>query len=235
MSTKIRIKKIIGLTVFLFLCLSGLSQAWYDKTHLALAKVSGYPQWYNAAGPDIAKIKAGEKEARNHYSNNPLGTVITPEMILEQVARYDDPDDEKGHLYGAIVASLRDYRSAKVTGKYTEYYLAYCVHYVGDLSMPLHNTIHNSFNRQNHSTLDGIVDDELLDHLERIKIYPIKIQSENDLIQEIARIANLSMKLGYQLEAENRPLTKEEAYIQLGHSASLLKAVLDYLRPGGDL
>ncbi len=64
--------------------------------------------------------------------------------------------------------------------------------------------------------MDGAVDDEVLDHLDRIKIYPIKIQSEDDLIKEIARIANLSMKLGYQLEAENRNLSKEEAYIQLG-------------------
>ena len=68
----------------------------------------------------------------------------------------------------------------------------------------------------------------MLDHLERIKIYSIEIKSEDDLVREIARIANLSMKLGYQLEAENRILSKEEAYVQLGHSASLLKAILDY-------
>lgn len=36
------------------------------------------------------------------------------------------------------------------------------------------------------------------------------------------------MKLGYQLDAENRTLTKEEAYIQLGHSASLLMTTLRY-------
>ncbi len=78
--------------------------------------------------------------------------------------------------------------------------------------------------------MDGAVDDEVLDNLDRIKIYPIKIQTEDDLIQEIARIANLSMKLGYQLEAENRNLNREEAYIQLGHSASLFKAILDYIR-----
>jgi len=76
--------------------------------------------------------------------------------------------------------------------------------------------------------MDGIVEDEVLNHLERIKIYPIQIKSEDDLVREIERIANLSMKLDYQLEAENRMLSKEEAYVQLGHSASLLKAVLDY-------
>jgi len=40
------------------------------------------------------------------------------------------------------------------------------------------------------------------------------------------------MKLGYQLEAENRFLTKDEAYIQLGHRASLLKAILGRIISG---
>jgi len=228
MVTKKRVSRTVALTFFLFLSFPGISQAWHDKTHLAIAKVAGYENWYNAAGADIAKVKAGNKEARNHYSDNPPGTDITTKMILDQVQRYDDPSDERGHLYGAIVASLRDYKSSRATGKYGEYHLAYCVHYVGDLSMPLHNTINNSFNRQHHKAMDGIVENEVLDHLERIKIYGIKIKSDEDLVKEIARIANLSMKLGYQLEAENRFLTKDEAYIQLGHSASLLKAILDY-------
>ena len=96
--------------------------------------------------------------------------------------------------------------------------------------MPLHNTLYDEFNRQHHSAMDGIVKDEVLNHLERIKIYPIQIKSEDDLVREIARIANLSMKLGYQLEKENRMLSKEEAYVQLGHSASLLKAILEYVK-----
>jgi hypothetical protein len=70
----------------------------------------------------------------------------------------------------------------------------------------------------------------VLNNLERIEIYPIQIKSEDDLVREIVRIANLSMKLGYQLEKENRMLTKDEAYMQLGHSASLLKAVLEYVK-----
>jgi hypothetical protein len=48
--------------------------------------------------------------------------------------------------------------------------------------------------------MDGAVDDEVMDHLDRIKTYPIQIQAEDDLVNEIARIATLSMKLGYQLE-----------------------------------
>jgi hypothetical protein len=70
----------------------------------------------------------------------------------------------------------------------------------------------------------------VLKNLDKIKLYAIKIDSEEDLVKEIARIANLSMKLGYQLESEDRLLTKEEAYIQLGHSASLVKAILEYAK-----
>jgi hypothetical protein len=40
---------------------------------------------------------------------------------------------------------------------------------------------------------------------------------------------NLSLRLGYKLQKENRFLTKDEAYEQLGHSASLFKAILDYV------
>jgi len=77
--------------------------------------------------------------------------------------------------------------------------------------------------------MDGIVNDEVLDNLDKIKVYPIEIKTEQDLAGEIARIANLSMVLGYKLEDEGRLLTREETYNQLSHSSSLMKAVLDYL------
>jgi hypothetical protein len=54
---------------------------------------------------------------------------------------------------------------------------------------------------------------------------------KTDFAWQIARIANLSRKLGYKLRAEKRNLTEEQAYIQLGHGASLLKAVLQHLSP----
>ena len=68
----------------------------------------------------------------------------------------------------------------------------------------------------------------MLDNLDKIKIYAIKIRNESDLVKEIVRIANVSKSLGYKIEEENRLLTKEEAYAQVSHSASLIKAVLSY-------
>ena len=221
---------IITLLTFIFLIgLAGSSYPWHDETHIAIAKTTGYKKWYNATGADMAKLKAGKVEKLNHYVNNPPGTVITPEMVFQQIKKYNKKNDIRGHLYGAIIASVRDYLKEKQMGKYGEYHLAFCSHYVGDLSQPLHNTLYNAYNHKNHVTTDGIINDEVLDNIDKINIYHIKIESEEDLTNEIARIANLSIEKGYQIQDEKRLLTKEEAYEQISHSASLFKAILRYV------
>ena len=63
-------------------------------------------------------------------------------------------------------------------------------------------------------------------------MYNIKLRTdhfEEDLAKEIARIANISRLLGLKLRSEDRNMTKEEAYTQLGYSASLLRAVINEL------
>ena len=223
-------KFLIHILPLFIIIISSPTAAWFDKTHLAISKAAGYKNWYNAAAADLAKIKAGKVEEYNHYVNNPPDTVVTPEMILAQVERYNSDVDRDGHLYGAIIASVRAYLEDKQRDRYGEYHLAYCSHYVGDLSMPLHNTSYNEFNMKYHMIIDGIIEDGVLDNIHKIKLYEIKINTEKELADEIARIANISLKLGYSLEAEERILKKEEAYEQISHSASLFKAILDYVR-----
>jgi pentose-5-phosphate-3-epimerase len=217
------------LAIFFVIVFAGKSYPWHDETHIAIAKAAGYKKWYNATGADMIKLKAGYTERLNHYTNNLRGTIVTPEMVLKQIEKYNKKTDVIGHLYGAIIASLRDYLKEKHKGKYGEYHLAFCVHYIGDLSQPLHNTLYNSYNRKNHKTTDGIINDEVLENIDKIKIYSIKIESEEDLANEIARIANLSLKKGCQIQDEKRLLTKDEAYEQISHSASLFKAILEYV------
>ncbi len=221
------------LVILLFTCIFLFygpipSDAWFDETHVAIAKVAGYSKWFNAAGPDMIKKKMGNREGHNHFVNNPRRTVITPEMVLAQAEKYNKID-RHGHLYGAIIASVRDYIKEKERGKYGEYHLAFCAHYVGDLSQPLHSIEHSIFNQRYHKDIDGIVNGEIWENMEKIKLYPITINSEMDLAKEIARIANQAMAFGYKLEDEGRLLTKEEAYQQLSHSASLFKATLEYV------
>jgi hypothetical protein len=217
---------ILALSLILF---STQGWAWHDETHIAIAKAAGYEKWFNAAGADITKIKAGDIEKKNHFVNNPPDTVVTVEMVLDQAGRYNKPHDTKGHLYGAIIASIREYRTTTQTGKYAEYHLAFCAHYVGDLSQPLHNTLYNSYNRKNHTATDSIIEDEVLYNLPLIEVSPIEIHSERDLAGEVARIANLSINLGYQLEKEGRMLSRQEAYEQISHSASLFRGILRWL------
>jgi hypothetical protein len=218
--------------LFLILATAGPAAAWYEETHLAIAKAAGYAKWYDAAAADIAKAKMGAREGHNHYHSAPHGIVITPEMVLQQARRYDRIDPE-GHLYGAIIASFRDYLKVRRTGKYAENQMAYLIHYVGDLSMPLHHTPHNAFNRKYHAANDGIIEHEVLANIKKIRIYDLSIGSEKDLADAVARIANLSKALGQKLEREGRLLTKAEAYAQISQSASLLKAILRYIRSLG--
>ena len=184
------------ITIFIIGFLPKPGLTWHDETHLAIAKAAGYEKWFNAAGADITKIKAGDVEKKNHYVNNPPDTIVTAEMVLDQANRYNKDHDTKGHLYGAIIASISEYRTTTQTGKYAEYHLAFCAHYVGDLSQPLHNTLYNDYNQQNHTATDGIINDEVLYNLPLIEIYPIEIRSEEDLAREIAKIANLSHQSG---------------------------------------
>jgi hypothetical protein len=229
----LHIKSFIILLI-LFVFNLDTASGWYDETHLAIAKAAGYSKWYNAAGADITKIKAGSIEFYNHYFDNNNDIEVTPEMVMSQISKYNKPSDKEGHLYGAIIASLREYKKTAEAGKYPEYHLAFCAHYVGDLSQPLHNIPYDDFNKTHHDINDGIVEAEVLKNISLIEknMYSINLRPnffEEDLSREIARIANLSRKLGHKLKTENRNMTKKEAYIQLGHSASLLRAILKYL------
>jgi hypothetical protein len=175
----------------------------------------------------MAKAKIGKREGHNHYVNNPRGALVTTEMILGQVDKYDTVD-AKGHLYGAIIASLADYIEMTKKGRYGDYHFGFCAHYVGDLSQPLHHTLYNAYNRRYHLAVDGIVNDGILENVTKIAVYPLTVNSERELAKEIARISNISLQLGYRIEDEKRLLTPAEAYEQLSHSASLFKAILEF-------
>ena len=228
-----RSRTIIFITLLLISFISSPVRAWHDKTHLMIAKAGGYANWYNASGADIIKIKADEIEKYNHWFNNNDNIAVTEALIADQEKRYNASRDEEGHLYGAILSALRDYRTAERGGKYADYHLALAAHYIGDLSNPLHNTRNDCFNSagDRHSVNDGIVEKEVWENTSNIakNVYEINLSSksfEDDLKKQISRIANTSRELGMKMRKENRNMTPVEAYVQLGHSASLLKAVL---------
>ena len=220
------------LAIFLVICSFIPAMAWHDRTHIAVGIAAQFDQAYNLAAPDVAKIKAFTVEQYNHWVNNPEKTIITKELIKGQIQKYNlGMESEKGgHLYGAIVAAIRAYQDESGAGKFATYHLVYAGHYIGDLSMPLHN-IDNSLldTLPNHYDNDHILENEILSNINKVKLSPITIKNEEDLIQNIALIATKSKDLGYKLVKEKRNMTKEEAYQQISQSASLFKAVLEYV------
>ena len=77
-----------------------------------------------------------------------------------------EESERNGHLYGAIIASIRDYQKAMKERKYAMHHLAYAGHYIGDLSMPFHNMDFNQFNKANHTYNDGIVENEVKSNID---------------------------------------------------------------------
>ena len=208
--------------------------AWHDKTHLSIAEAAGFELWYSAAAPDVAKSKSELRpaEEKNHYYNNNAQKEVDEAMVLEQAARYNKTGDAEGHLYGAIIGAVRAYKEESASGKYAEYPLVFCAHYIGDLSMPLHNTEYDDFNKKRHTVNDGIIESSVRNNIGYIQrnMSEIIIENESDLAREIAKVANTARRLGIKIRKENRNMTQEEAYIQVSQSSSLLKAVLNYVR-----
>jgi hypothetical protein len=244
-----------ALALLLLFLISTPVHAWHDATHMAVVEAAGLHNFaYLAVGADMAKEKSGGHEDGNHYCNNAKGVVITPDMVLDQVRDYNCRCSGEGHLYGAIVAALNQYRERMIYGKYDRYLLGYAAHYIGDLSMPLHNTEYNLFNQTYHSANDGVVegsDDEPIDaKVSRIARQigksmkehpPLQLPSAKDgmnkfnqaLAKKIAEIANNSIALGYAMQESNPQrtrMTEDEAYRQLAQSAQLLKAVFAALQ-----
>lgn len=248
-------RQLLPLTLAILLCLCSPALAWNDATHMAVMKAAGLDNYaYLAVGADMAKAKSGGREDGNHYCNNPRGTVVTVDTVLGQVRDYNCICNGKGHLYGAIIAALAQYRERKNSGKYASYPLGFAAHYIGDLSMPLHNTEFDAFNRAHHGANDGVVEgneDEATD----VKVARIAVEikkrmaglpayrlprAENDfakfnreLAKKIAEIANKSIALGYAMQ-DSKPqktlMSADDAYGQLAESATLLKAAFDALQ-----
>lgn len=87
----------------------------------------------------------------------------------------------------------------------------------------------NQFNISRHFDNDCLIENEISTNLNKVELFPITIKNEEDLIQNISSIAAKSKELAYKLQKEDRNMTKEEAYQQISQSASLFKAVLEYV------
>ena len=246
----------VAVFIFVMALFAGApAYAWHDATHMAIVKAAGLDDYvYLAVGADMAREKAGGHEDGNHYCNNLRGAVVTADMVLDQVRDYDCRCNGGGHLYGAIIAALDQYRERTLSGRYGRYPLGFAMHYIGDLSMPLHNVEFNDFNKTWHSANDGVVEGNgfeptdarvariaariraKMESVPPVRLPPAKADAakfKRALAQKIAESANRSIAIGYAMQ-DSKPqrtiMTRDEAYRQLAESAALLKAVYGALQ-----
>ncbi len=187
------------LAILLFVSCFGTAMAWHDRTHIAVGVAAKFDQAYTLAAPDVAKLKADTVEEYNHWVDNSETTTITKALLKGQIQKYNlGTEREKGgHLYGAIVPAVRAYQDESGAGRFATYHLAYAGHYIGDLSMPLHNIDNTLLDTlPNHYENDHIVENEITANMDKVKLLPVTIKNEDDLIQNIALIATKSKDLG---------------------------------------
>jgi len=248
-------QQLLTFSLALSLCICSPALAWHDATHMAIFKAAGLDNYaYLAVGPDMAKEKSGGYEDGNHYRDNAKGVIVTATMVLDQVRDYNCRCNDEGHLYGAIIAALNQYQERKSRDKQARYPLGFAGHYIGDLSMPLHNVDYNDFNKAWHSANDGAVEGDeneptdskvariaagIREKMNRLPPYRFSAAKDDpakfnhELAKKIAEIANRAIALGYAMQEANPQRTvmsSEEAYGQLAESAALLKAAFAALQ-----
>ena len=230
------------------LCAMGLAftapaaEAWTDQTHMAIAKAAGMKSYHNACVPDVAKTlsfvgRLGKNDGQAHFfdaAKTPTMDDLEAQIEMIGYQRDDAPD---GYIMGAIVNSVRKAKSWTEMGKYDDYNYAIVAHYCGDLSMPLHMSVYDDFNRSHHLNIDQTLnhsevkyDVQGADLIAKNIVVDknLKITNEDEQKAEILKVAQESFELAQTIRKENREITKEEALQRCGRSASLFRAILIY-------
>ena len=129
----------------------------------------GYKKCVQCRGADITKIKAGRREQNNHYFNNNDNAEVNPQMVMSQISRYNDPADMEGHLYGAIIASLREYKRHHKAANTLNTMQLFALIMSATCPSRCITLLMMISTRKHHGTNDGIVEDEVLKNISLIE------------------------------------------------------------------
>jgi len=250
-----------AIVVLLILAFYGNVLGWSCKTHTFIALEAGVKNPESACFPDVSKEENDDLLGPFHWHNAYPSATITPEYIDQYKVTGKpielDPSAKKkitikvpdysGVLYWKIVDLYQ--RMKGKTGWRYNYYLFNIAHYVGDLSMPLHNFPHGTtpasdgksysevgnWAKENHGKFDSALDSSLPLKGEKREAFrnmvtPVQITSVDDIKAEICKVANASIALANKCYSEKRNMTKDEALRQVALSVSLLKGIIESTR-----
>lgn len=218
------------------------AQAWTDQTHMAIERAAGLSSYQNACAPDVSKAVAGinklkKNDGQGHFfdaSKPPTRKDVEDQLEMIGMSRDDAPD---GWILGAIINATRKSKAYTEMGKFDDYDYAILGHYCGDLSMPLHMSVYDDFNRKHHLNVDQTlnrsdvkwdVDAVPLITKEMTVDDSVRFENEDQIIDYMLKIANESYELAQTMRKENRELTHEEAIQRVNRSATFFRALMKY-------
>ena len=218
------------------------AEAWTDQTHMAIERAAGLSSYQNACAPDVSKTvsainKLKKNDGQGHFfdaSKPPTRKDVEEQLEMIGQGRDDSPD---GWILGAIINATRKSKACTEMGRFDDYNYAILGHYCGDLSMPLHMSVYDDFNKKHHLNIDQTlnrsdvkydVDGVPLITKEMTVDDSVRFNSEDEIIDYMLKIANESFELGQKLRAEDRELTHEEAIQRVNRSATFFRAIMRY-------
>lgn len=218
------------------------AEAWTDQTHMAIERAAGLRSYQNAPSPDVSKTityvnKLKKSDGQAHFfdaSKPPTRKDVEAQLEMIGYQRDDCPD---GYILGAIINATRKAKSQTEQGRYDDYNYAMLGHYCGDLSMPLHMSVYDDFNRAHHLHIDQTLNndkvkwdvDNVPNITKRMTVDDsMHFDNEDQIIDEMLKIANESYDLAQKIRKENRELTQEEALQRIDRSASFFRALMKY-------
>lgn len=218
------------------------AEAWTDQTHMAIERAAGLSSYQNACAPDVSKTvsainKLKKNDGQGHFfdaSKPPTRKDVEEQLEMIGQSRDDSPD---GWILGAIINATRKSKAWTEMGRFDDYNYAILGHYCGDLSMPMHMSVYDDFNKKHHLNIDQTlnrsdvkydVDGVPLITKEMTVDDSVRFNSEDEIIDYMLKIANESFELGQKLRAEDRELTHEEAIQRVNRSATFFRAIMRY-------
>ena len=218
------------------------AEAWTDQTHMAIERAAGLTSYQNACAPDVSKTvsainKLKKNDGQGHFfdaSKPPTRKDVEEQLEMIGQGRDDAPD---GWILGAIINATRKSKAWTEMGRFDDYNYAILGHYCGDLSMPMHMSVYDDFNKKHHLNIDQTlnrsdvkydVDGVPLITKEMTVDDSVRFNSEDEIIDYMLKIANESFELGQKLRAEDRELTHDEAIQRVNRSATFFRAIMRY-------
>lgn len=235
-----------SLAVLLILCLMPVTSAlaWTDQSHMAVGLAAGYREFHNCSSADVSHAVASingltQTDNNAHFYNAPADYEITASDVYEQLQHLGQPTSEypSGYLLGAILQAVRRCKAVTESGAFDEYYYAVLLHYVADMTQPLHIAPYDDFNRANHLLFDKVLEDKEAQYpvfaavmqAGRLTVDDtLRFSTEEELVEAIVSAATETQTLANAIRAQERMITQEEAVTQLSLAATLGRAMLRY-------